>query len=83
MGCDIIYETKNYQALVELFERCLKPDGMVIISSKAFYYGNEGSVAEFKQFVANSNPRLVYQQLKKIQTGMGNRREIFSLQLKE
>jgi len=79
-GCDIIYEVKNYQALIQLFEDTLTQNGMAIISSKAFYYGNGGSVAEFKDYLSSS--KLSYQRLFNIQTGMSNRREIFCLQFK-
>ena len=78
-GCDIIYEVKNYDALLDMFKNRLKPGGIVIISSKAFYYGNGGSIAEFKQFVKKQG-LFEYKRLQKIQNGMGNRREIFSLE---
>ena len=42
VGCDIIYETKNYQTLLDLFAKHLSPTGRVIIASKAYYYGNGG-----------------------------------------
>ena len=81
-GCDIIYETKNYPTLLELFKKVLTPGkGRVVISSKAYYYGNGGSVAAFKEFV-NNYAVLQYSLLKNIDTGMGNRREIFMLTFK-
>ena len=79
-GCDIIYEVSNYPDLLKIIEERLNPQGIAIIASKAYYYGNGGSIAEFKQCVENSN--LVYHRLQNINTGMSNRREIFSLQHK-
>jgi len=79
-GADILYEVKNYKDLIGLIEQHLSASGMAIISSKAFYYGNGGSVAEFKQFVEHSS--LCYERLLNIQNGMSNRREVFCLRFK-
>ena len=86
VGCDIIYETKNYEAIAGLLKAALKPSGKAIIASKAYYYGNggkllsPGSVAEFKDFMDKAG--FEYTRLKNIETGASNRREIFSLTLK-
>lgn len=77
LGCDVIYEVKHYEALLNLFEKYLKVGGYAIIASKAYYFGNGGSVAEFETHVKISNKPLIFRELKSIQSGMGNRREIF------
>ena len=66
--------------LIKLVETNMNNGGMAIISSKAYYYGNGGSIAEFKQYLENSN--LEYFCIKQIVTGVSNRREIFGLRFK-
>ena len=77
-GCDIIYETKHYPALVELISSLCKSEGKAIIASKAYYYGNGGSIAEFKDFI-NKDARFQYGLMLNVDTGMSNRREVFSV----
>lgn len=77
-GCDIIYETIHYEILLNLFDKFLTHDGRVIISSKAYYYGNGGSIAEFKQSIKDSG-KFAYELLHVIDTGNSNRREIFQV----
>lgn len=75
-----MYETRNYASLIKLFESNLTENGVVIISSKAYYYGNGGSVAEFKSYLDGT--ALEYSCLKQVVTNMSNRREIFLLKFK-
>ena len=53
-GSDVLYETRNYQNLIKLFQANLTENGVVVISSKAYYYGNGGSIAEFKNYLDGS-----------------------------
>lgn len=39
---DILYETKHYESLLELFSKRLNKGGLVVIITKYFYYGNRG-----------------------------------------
>lgn len=78
VGCDVIYETKNYKTLLDLFAQFLSPTGRVLIASKAYYYGNGGSLAEFKALVT-SDTRFTAQQVFLVPTGGGNRREVIQL----
>ena len=77
---DVLYEVNNYEAIVEVIHLSLKEHGRAVIGTKSYYFGNGGSLGEFKQFVANDK-RLEYEQLKNIDTKVSNRREVFSLRL--
>lgn len=79
-GADILYETRNYMNIIKLIESNQTKNGIAVISSKAYYYGNGGSIAEFKQYIETSN--LQYFCIKQIVTGISNRREIFGLKFK-
>lgn len=82
-GCDIIYETKNYPTILSLLKSNLKPSGRAIIASKAYYYGNGGSVNEFKHFLNEKHgDTLEYTQLANLDYGSGNRRDICQIKLK-
>lgn len=80
LGCDVIYEVKHYDILLQIFEEKLEIGGMAIIASKAYYYGNGGSVAAFEEAVGKSGRNLKFEELESIQTGMGNRRSIFKVE---
>lgn len=77
LGCDVIYEVKHYETLLSMFEKHLTIGGYAIIASKAYYFGNGGSVAEFEMYIKNCGKPLAFRQLKSLQNRMGNRREIF------
>lgn len=77
VGCDVIYEVKHYETLIELFTQKLKIGGCAVISSKAYYFGNGGSIAEFEDFIKKSGKPLVFKELDTLVSGMGNRRSIF------
>ena len=50
-GCDILYETINYKDLLRIIDNQLSDNGIALMFSKMFYFGNTGSVYEFIQFV--------------------------------
>ena len=79
-GSDIQYETRNYSNILKLIEVNLAKDGVGIITSKAYYYGNGGSIAEFKQHLEATS--LEYVCVKQIMSGISNRREIFIVKFK-
>lgn len=80
-GSDVLYETRNYKNVIRLIEGNLSRDGVGFISSKAYYYGNGGSVAEFKEELGGS--LLEYVCVKQIMSGMSNRRELFVVRFKK
>ena len=54
-GCDILYETEHYADIVRVLVNSMEQNGVALIFSKMFYYGNTGSVYEFLDFVNASN----------------------------
>lgn len=42
-GADILYETKNFDVLINLADNLLSKNGQAILISKYFYYGNGGN----------------------------------------
>lgn len=61
----------------------MAPKGAFLIASKAYYYGNGGSIAEFIQFIEHkSDGKLQVKRLHKLGMGIGNRRELISVEWK-
>lgn len=82
-GADIIYEISNYPYFLKICQENLSPKGSFMIASKAYYYGNDGNIPEFIQFIEqNSQGKLMVRRLHKFGMGSGNRREILSIEWK-
>jgi hypothetical protein len=72
---------ENYPAFLKICIENLSPHGAFLIATKAYYYGNEGGIAEFVNFIhSNSQGKLDIKRIKKIGMGSGNRREIISVE---
>lgn len=72
---------ENYPHFLKLCRENLAKDGAMLIASKAYYYGNGGSIAEFSSFFdQHGNGEFVVNRLFKLGIGMGNRREIISIE---
>ncbi|CAH1396750.1 unnamed protein product [Nezara viridula] len=50
---ETIYQPKAYLKLHELFKNCLKPNGIIILAAKSYYFGVGGSLGEFLSFIEN------------------------------
>lgn len=48
---ETIYQPKAYFKLHELFKNSLKPDGVIILAAKSYYFGVGGSIGEFLCFI--------------------------------
>lgn len=81
LGSDILYENINYEALLNIFKKYLSLEGIIIIATKAYYFGNNGSFNEFEYFVQNDNS-FKLEILSKIEDKVSNIRYIFSLKFK-
>ena len=88
-AADVLYETKQYRNLLDLFANRLSADGRVVIATKYFYFGNRGNPGGLTggglyDFVAcvEQDARFEYQVLKDVNTGKSNKRQIFMLNFK-
>ena len=50
VAADVLYETKHYQSLLDLFAKKLTKGGSVVIVTKYFYYGNRGNIDFFMSY---------------------------------
>ncbi|KAL7630814.1 UNVERIFIED_CONTAM: hypothetical protein RMT77_007490 [Armadillidium vulgare] len=51
---ETIYNKKNYGKLINVFEKFLKPSGLIILASKSYYFGVGGGTLEFINTVKRS-----------------------------
>lgn len=51
---ETIYNVNNYEKLIKLFEKKLKPSGCILLIAKNYYFGVGGSISEFLNFLKSS-----------------------------
>ncbi|KAK9507409.1 hypothetical protein O3M35_007270 [Rhynocoris fuscipes] len=70
---ETIYNPKNYKKLLKVFKNFLKPDGIVILGGKSYYFGVGGSMAQFQDIIKEDN-KLAYENVWSAEEGI--KREI-------
>ena len=50
---DVLYQVENYETILDLIADTMSEEGRAVICTKSYYYGNGGSLGEFKEFVLN------------------------------
>lgn len=78
LGADLLYETEHYPTLLSLFDTLLSDTGSIMLVTKAYYYGNGGSLYEFQERV-ETDGRFAHQTLKVLNDKGSNRREVLLL----
>jgi len=48
---ETIYNTGNYGKLVKLFDHALKPQGIIYLAAKVYYFGVQGGIRQFEEFL--------------------------------
>ncbi|CAF3452108.1 unnamed protein product [Rotaria socialis] len=48
---ETIYNIGNYRKLVQLFDHCLKAQGVIYLAAKIYYFGVQGGVRQFEEFI--------------------------------
>ena len=81
-GADVLYETRNYPSLLELFSKSLRPNGQVLIFTKSVYFGNTGNSADFEEAVAQDG-RFECQEIECPWVGQGKNKEVLALSFKK
>ena len=76
---EVLYNPDQYPKLGALINELLETTGICIISSKLYYFGVNGSVDEFKDFMEEHYPHLSIQTLLEIDNKISNKREIFAI----
>jgi len=76
---EVLYNPENYLKLATIINELLEKTGICIISSKLYYFGVNGSVDEFKDFLEINFPNLVTETLVEIDNKKSNKREIFAI----
>mmetsp|Transcript_10553 Transcript_10553/g.9128 ORF Transcript_10553/g.9128 Transcript_10553/m.9128 type:complete len:112 (-) Transcript_10553:141-476(-) len=79
---EVIYDPENYGKLANLIQNLLAKDGICLISSKLYYFGNGGSVDEFKDFIEENYPNLGVETVHEVDDGVSNKREIMAIGFK-
>ena len=51
---ETIYDTSNYQTLLDIIQNGLVPNGTVFVAAKQTYFGLSGNTKEFKEYVAKN-----------------------------
>ena len=80
---EVLYNPDQYPKLGTLINELLTETGICIISSKLYYFGVNGSVDEFKDFMEINYPHLSIQTLLEIDNKKSNKREIFAIGRKQ
>jgi len=76
---EVLYNPENYLKIATIINELLEKDGICIISSKLYYFGVNGSVDEFKDFLEINFPNLQTETLVEIDNKKSNKREIFAI----
>ncbi len=76
---EVLYNNDNYLKIGSIIDALLDQTGICIISSKLYYFGVNGSVDEFKDFMQVHFPHLLIQTLEEINDKKSNKREIFAI----
>nr|XP_022908561.1 histidine protein methyltransferase 1 homolog [Onthophagus taurus] len=50
---ETIYNTDNYVKLINVFNRCLKNDGVIYLAAKSYYFGVGGGLKQFEDVLIN------------------------------
>ncbi|XP_017469335.1 PREDICTED: histidine protein methyltransferase 1 homolog [Rhagoletis zephyria] len=53
LASETIYNPKNQQKLLDTFYVKLKPDGVVLVAAKTYYFGVGGGLRQFETLIAN------------------------------
>lgn len=48
MLSEVIYNQQNYEKVINLIYKLMKPNGICLLSNKLYYFGVGGSMPEFK-----------------------------------
>jgi len=51
---ETIYNTGNYGKLVKLFDHALKPQGIIYLAAKVYYFGVQGGIRQFEEFLTKT-----------------------------
>ncbi|CAF1341332.1 unnamed protein product [Adineta steineri] len=51
---ETIYNISNYGKLVQLFDHALKPQGVIYLAAKVYYFGVQGGVRQFEEFISKT-----------------------------
>lgn len=76
---EVLYNPDNYKALCEVVANLLDEKGVCIVGSKVYYFGNGGSVDEFKDFIENNYSKMKCETLQEISDKVSNKREVFAI----
>ncbi|KAF2892561.1 hypothetical protein ILUMI_13621 [Ignelater luminosus] len=53
--CETIYNINNYKKLHAVFTELLKPNGVIYLAAKTYYFGVGGGLREFEDFMIQQN----------------------------
>ena len=53
--CETIYNQENYPKLASLMEKCINPDGKVLVGAKTHYFGVGGGTRTFEEFMSRNS----------------------------
>ncbi|XP_076266358.1 histidine protein methyltransferase 1 homolog [Rhynchophorus ferrugineus] len=52
---ETIYNSSNYSKLHNVFNSLLKPDGVIYVAAKSYYFGVGGSISLFEDYIVKEN----------------------------
>lgn len=80
LTADTLYSIASYERLINVFRKCLKVGGIVLIATKVFYFGVGGGVTEFLNVLERICPGCFeVSTVARMENGISNTRTILKL----